>query len=180
MIPSIVLEGDFESAKKWYKLHNAPSEKVSLGMQHLDSIDTHPVIVEVVDEVWEQAVTNVFPQACRISQHGSLLKSAVAKSRNIRKWVVFVDAGKKGADIVASKGGIPTYVGSPRVGLTDSMLYNIVNAMHRDGFKPEDVSVNILGEGSDELSISMKRFFEEVEKIGGCDVEYAGLKAISE
>lgn len=180
MMPSVVVEGDLEAAEKWYKLHHSPSEEVSLRMQHLDSIDTHPVIVEVGDEVWEQAVTNAFPQASRVSQQGSLLKSAAAKSRITSKWVVFVDAGEKGADIVASKGGVPTYIGSTQVGLTDSMLYNIVNAMHRDGLKPEDVSVNILGEGSEDLSISMKRFFEEVEKIGGGDVEYAGLKAISE
>ena len=180
MMPSVVVDGDLEVAEKWYKLHNSPSQKISLRMQNLDSIDTQPVIVEMGDEVWEQSVTNAFPQARRVSQQGSLLKSAVSKSRTTNKWVVFVDVGEKGADIVASKAGIPTYIGSTQVGLTDSMLYNIVNAMHRDGLKPEDVSVNILGEGSEDLSISMKRFFEEVEKIGGGDVEYAGLKAISE
>ena len=53
--------------------------------------------------------------------------------------------------------------------------------MHRDGLKPEDVSVNILGEGSEDLSISMKQDFLGSRKDRGRrDVEYAGLKAISE
>lgn len=180
MIPSIVVESDLEAAENWYKLHNAPSEKVALRIQHLDSIDTQPVIIESGDAVWEEAVTQSFPQASRISQQASLLKAAVASSRKSSKWVVYVDAGAKGADIVSAKSGVPCYVGATTSGLTDSMLYNIVNAMHRDGLKPGDVSVQLMGEGAEELAESMKRFFEEVEVMGGEDASWFGLKIISE
>ena len=94
--------------------------------------------------------------------------------------VVYVDAGLKGADIVAAKGGVPTYVGATGSGLTDSTLYNIVNAMHRDGLKPGDVSVKLMGEGASDLTLSMKRFFEEVEVLGGDDSAMHGLKLIYE
>ena len=180
MIPSIVVESDLKSAENWYNLHNAPSEKVALRIQHLDSIDTQPVIIESGDALWEEAVANSFPQASRISQQASLLTAAVTSSRKSSKWVVYVDAGSKGADIVSAKAGVPCYVGVTSSGLTDSMLYNIVNAMHRDGFKPGDVSVHLMGEGAEELAESMKRFFEEVEVMGGEDYSWFGLKIISE
>ena len=180
MIPSIVVESDLKVAENWYKLQNAPLEEVALRIQHLDSIDTQPMIIESGDAVWEEAVTNFFPQASRISQQASLLKAAVASSRKISKLVVYVDAGSKGADIVSAKAGVPFYVGAISSGLTDSMLYNIVNAMYRDGFKPGDVSVHLMGEGAEELSESMKRFFDEVEMIGGEDYSWFGLKIISE
>ena len=180
MIPSTIVESDLESAENWYKLHNAPNEKVALRMQHLDSIETQPVIIESGDSVWEEAVTKSFPQASRVSQQASLLSAAVANSRKSNKWVVYVDAGEKGADIVSAKDGVPCYVGTTHSGLTDSMLYNIVNAMHRDGLKPGDVSVHLMGEGAEELAESMKRFFEEVEVMGGEDTIWFGLKIISE
>ena len=75
---------------------------------------------------------------------------------------------------------MPTYVGATGSGLTDSMLYNIVNAMHRDGLKPGDVRVQLMGEGAGDLALSMKRFFEEVEVLGGDDSAMHGLKLISE
>ncbi len=180
MIPSIVVESNLEAAENWYKLHNSPNEEVALRIQHLDSIDTQPVIIESGDTAWENAVTNSFPQAARISQQASLLKAAVASSRKNSKWVMYVDAGDKGADIVSAKNGVPCYIGATNSGLTDSMLYNIVNAMHRDGLKPGDVQVCLMGEGADELSESMRRFFEEVEVLGGGDSKWFGLKVISE
>ncbi|MBM72547.1 MAG: hypothetical protein CL847_07170 [Crocinitomicaceae bacterium] len=180
MIPSIVVESNLKVAENWYNLQNAPSEEVALRIQHLDSIDTQPVIIESGDAVWEEVVTNFFPQASRISQQASLLKAAVASSKKISKMAVYVDAGSKGADIVSAKAGVPFYVGAISSDLTDSMLYNIVNAMHRDGFKPRDVSVHLMGERAEELSESMKRFFEEVEIIGGDDYSWFGLKIISE
>ena len=60
------------------------------------------------------------------------------------------------------------------------MLYNIVNAMHRDGLKPGDVNVCLMGEGAEDLAESMRRFFEEVEILGGEDFSWFGLKIISE
>ena len=180
MIPSIVVESNLEAAKNWYKLHNAPNEEVALRIQHLDSIDTQPVIIESGDSAWEEAVTKSFPQALRVSQQAALLKAAVVSSRNTNKWIVYVDAGSKGADIVAAKGGVPTYVGATGSGLTDSMLYNIVNAMHRDGLKPGNVSVKLMGEVASDLTLSMKRFFEEVEVLGGDDSAMHGLKLIYE
>ena len=167
-------------AENWYRLHNAPKEEVALRIQHLDSIETQPVIIESGDSAWEEAVTKSFPQALRVSQQAALLKAAVVSSRNTNKWVVYVDAGSKGADIVAAKGGVPTYVGATGSGLTDSMLYNIVNAMHRDGLKPGDLRVHLMGEGAGDLALSMKRFFEEVEVLGGDDSAMHGLKLISE
>tara|TARA_B100000427_G_C15478632_1_gene581879 strand:- start:589 stop:1356 length:768 start_codon:yes stop_codon:yes gene_type:complete len=180
MIPSTVVESDLQAAENWYNLHNAPNDKVALRIQHLDSIETQPVIIESGDSVWEEAVTKSFPQALRVSQQASLIKAAVITSRKSSKWVVFVDAGEKGADIVSAKDGVPCYVGATHSGLTDSMLYNIVNAMHRDGLKPSDVSVHLMGEGAIELAESMKRFFEEVEVMGGEDAKWFGLKIISE
>lgn len=180
MIPSIVVESNLEVAENWYKLHNAPNENVALRIQHLDSIETQPVIIESGDSAWEEAVIKSFPQALRVSQQAALIKAAVVSSRNTNKWVVYVDAGSKGADIVAAKEGLPTYVGATGSGLTDSMLYNIVNAMHRDGLKPDDVRVQLMGEGASDLALSMKRFFEEVEILGGDDSAMYGLKLISE
>ena len=180
MLPSIVVESNLEAAEKWYKLHNSPNEEVALRVQHLDSIDTQPVIIESEDTAWENAVTKCFPQATRISQQASLLKAAVAKSRLTNKWIVYVDAGLKGADVVAAKEGVPCYIGATNSGLTDSMLYNIVNAMHRDGLKPGDVNVCLMGEGAEDLAESMRRFFEEVEILGGEDFSWFGLKIISE
>ena len=75
---------------------------------------------------------------------------------------------------------MPSYVGAASSGLTDSMLYNIVNAMHRDGLKPGDVRVKLMGEGASDLALSMKRFYEEVEVLGGDDSAMHGLKLISE
>ena len=180
MVPSIVVESNLEVAENWYKLHNAPNKKVALRIQYLDSIDTQPVIIESGDTAWEEAVIKSFPQALRVSQQAALLKAAVVSSRNTNKWVVYVDAGSKGADIVAAKGGVPSYVGAASSGLTDSMLYNIVNAMHRDGLKPGDVRVKLMGEGASDLALSMKRFYEEVEVLGGDDSAMHGLKLISE
>jgi len=180
MIPSIVVESNLEVAKNWYKLHNAPNEEVALRIQYLDSIDTQPVIIESGDLAWEEAVTKSFPQALRVSQQAALLKAAVVSSRNTNKLVVYVDTGSKGADIVAAKGGVPTYVGATGSGLTDNMLYNIVNAMHRDGLKPGDVRVQLMGKGASDLALSMNRFFEEVEVLGGDDSAMHGLKLISE
>ena len=180
MIPSIVVESNMKVAENWYRLHNAPNEEVALRIQHLDSIETQPVIIESGDSAWEEAVTKSFPQALRVSQQAALLKAAVVSSRNTNKWVVYVDAGSKGADIVAAKGGVPTYVGATGSGLTDSMLYNIVNAMHRDGLKPGDLRVHLMGEGAGDLALSMKRFFEEVEVLGGDDSAMHALKLISE
>ena len=52
--------------------------------------------------------------------------------------------------------------------------------MHRDGLKPGDVSVKLMGEGASDLTLSMKRFFEEVEVLGGDDSAMHGLKLIYE
>ena len=145
MIPSIVVESNLEAAERWYKLHHSPTEEIAIRIQHLDSIDSQPVIIESGDAFWEEAVTKSFPQAARESQHASLLKAAVSSSRKSNKWVVYVDAGAKGADIVSAKGGVPCYIGATHSGLTDSMLYDIVNAIHRDGLKPRDVSVHLMG-----------------------------------
>ena len=176
MLPSVVVTDDQERAKKWFGLHNASKDDAYVLVHHMDSVDGEPVLLEENDEEWSAAVTAAFPQAMAVSQAASVLLGAINESRShAGKWVVFVDAGKRGADIVSAVDGEARYVGATQSGLTDSMLYDIVNAMHRDGLKPEDVVVNIGGEGGEELVKSMKRFFYEVEPLG----EWFGLNALS-
>lgn len=176
MLPSVVVNDDMERAKKWFGLHNSSKDDVRVHIHHMESVDGEPVLLEERDENWEAAVTEAFPQAMAVSQAASVLSSAINASRTHKgKWVVYVDAGKRGADIVAAVDGIARYVGASQTGLTDSMLYDIVNAMHRDGLKPEDVVVNIGGEGEGELVKSMKRFFHKVEPLG----EWFGLNSMS-
>jgi hypothetical protein len=180
MVPSVVIEGNIEIAQKWYNLHNAPSELSKVRLSHLESVDTEPVMVEGLDDEWEAAVTESFPQARALSQSAILMNLATASSRLEKgKWVVYVDAGKKGADIVSAKDGAACYAGATQSGLSDSMLYNIVNAMHRDGLKPDEVIVFICGEEGAGLVDSMKRFFEDIRVLGGEESAYFSLKSLA-
>jgi hypothetical protein len=180
MVPSVLVDGDTATAQKWYSLHNSPSEEVKVRVSHLEAVDAEPAMVEGLDTEWESAVTEIFPQARAINQAAVLMNLATSASRIERgKWVVYVDAGSRGADIVAAKEGAACYVGATPSGLSDSMLYNIVNAMHRDGLKPEDVAVFICGEEAEVLVESTKRFFNNVVLLGGDYAAGFGLKAIS-
>lgn len=181
VLPSVLVEGGSGAVDQWFNLHNSPQEEIKTRAYHLDSVATDPVVIEAIDVAWEEAVLDSFPQSNNVVLAGAMLKGAVSLSRKAPgKWVVYVDAGEKGADIVAAKDGVPRYTGPTPSGLTDSMLYNIVNAMHRDGLMPVDVCVRIFGERCEDLVESMKRFFRDVEVLGGEDCKWFGLKAISE
>ena len=111
MMPSVVVEGDLEAAEKWYKLHVASERCKDVT---LDSIDTHPVIVEVEMRFGNRPLLMLFRKRVELVNR-EFTQICRSKSRTNSKWVVFVDAGEKGADIVASKGGVPTYVGSSQL-----------------------------------------------------------------
>ena len=178
MVPSVVIEDDSEMAGRWFKLHNALAEDVKTRVTHLESIDGEPVIIEGLDDEWEKSVTEAFPQAISKCQSAMMMELAVVGSRSLRdKWVVLVDAGKNGSDIVAAKDGAACYTGMTSSSHPESILYNIVNAMHRDNRLPEDVCVKVSGENSSVLSDELVKFFVEVEVKE--DSEWFGLKAIS-
>lgn len=176
MLPSVVVGDDAEKAEQWFSMHNATKGGAKIMIHHMEAVEGEPVVLEEKDEEWHAAVTAAFPQARYASTAAMVLGVAINSSRNYPgKWVVCVDAGSRGADIVAAVDGEARYVGAIQSGLTDSMLYDIVNAMHRDGLKPEDVVVCIGGEGGVDLAESMKRFFVEVKQEG----ERFGLNSLS-
>lgn len=176
MLPAVVVGDDAEKAKMWFSLHNSSKNEVDILIHHMEAVEGEPVVLEEKNEEWHAAVTAAFPQARASSQAAMILGPAINTSRSYSgKWVVYVDAGVRGADIVSAVDGEVRYVGSTQSGLTDSMLYDIVNAMHRDGLKPEDVVVYIGGESGEELVKSMSRFFHEVKR----EDEWLGLNSLS-
>lgn len=178
MVPSVVIEGDVEMAKKWFKLHNATTETYQTRITHLEAVEGEPVIIEGLDDEWDNSVTDAFPQAVAKSQSAVMMELAVIRSRSLPgKWVVMVDAGNHGSDIVAAKDGAACYTGTTSSSHPESILYNIVNAMHRDGVLPEDVFVAVSGENTSGLKCELVKFFTEVEVDE--DSEWSGLKKIA-
>jgi hypothetical protein len=184
MLPAIVLDGSDESASDWFDFHNSvvvessEDNKSTIRKQHLESLDGEPVFIEKTDHEWEVAVIKSFPQARGVVNRASSMKIAVSDSRqNTGKWVVLVDIGGRGADFVAASEGKAVWTGYSEGDSVEGMLYDIVNVMHREGKGPEDLIVRISGKGSDELRISLSRFFKKLTAWG--DGEWEGLKSIA-
>ena len=178
MVPSVVIEGDAQMADKWFALHNATPAAYKTRVTHLEAIEGEPVIIEGLDDEWDKSVADALPQAVSKSQSAVLMQLAVVRSRSMPgKWVVMVDVGKNGSDIVAAKDGGACYTGATALCHPESILYNIVNAMHRDGVQPEDVFVQVSGENCSGLKCELGKFFTEVEVDE--DAEWLGLKAIT-
>ena len=178
MMPSVVIDEDVEMAKKWFTLHNSTSETYKTRVTHLEAVEGEPVIIEGLDDEWDISVTDAFPQAIAKSQSAVMMELAVVRSRSLPgKWVVVVDAGNNGSDIIAAKDGAACYTGTTSSSHPESILYNIVNAMHRDGVQPEDVFVKVSGENGLGLKCELVKFFTEVEVDE--DSEWSGLKEIA-
>ena len=178
IVPAIVIDNDANAAVKWFKFHHASAGDVVTRVSHLDSVDGEPVFVEGIDEVWDKAVLGAFPQAMAVIQSAALMDIAVGISRqNTEFWVVVVDAGENGADLVAASGGKGVWNSVAAGGDVDGVLYSVVNAMHRADIKPENVMVMLSGEGLDGLEKTFKRFFNTVENLGQTPME--GLKILA-
>ena len=177
MVPAIVLKDDSEAAEKWFKMHHAPIKEVGVRVLHLESIDDEPVFVEGLDEVWEESVKKIFPQAQGVIQSAILMETAISLSRQIDLWVVVVDAGERGADFAASYKGNAIWSGHALKGDSESILYSVVNAMHRNGISQEGVAIRFSGLRGNGLNQAFKRFFSDIENLG--DSKWEGLKLLS-
>ena len=177
MVPAIVLKDDTEAAEKWFKFHHAPTHDVSLRILHLESIEGEPVFVEGLDKVWEDSVKKSFPQAQGVIQSAVLMEIAISISRQIDKWVVVIDAGEIGADFAASSKGNAIWSGHSLKGDPDSLLYSVVNAMHRNGVDQDSVAIRFTGLIGKELTEVFKRFFTDIDYLG--ESKWAGLKSLA-
>ncbi|PCJ80192.1 MAG: hypothetical protein COA49_09415 [Bacteroidetes bacterium] len=178
IVPAIVLENNNSAAEKWFKLHHASSVKDGTRVVHLESVEGEPVFVEGVDKDWDDAVKGVFPQAQAVIQSAALMNVAVGLSRhNHESWVIIVDAGTRGADLVAANCGKGVWSGVTSGGDVEDVLYSVVNALHRADVKPDDVLVKLAGEGLVELESTFKKFFKNVQLLGNSEME--GLKALA-
>ena len=177
IVPAIVLKDDSEAADKWFKLHHAPATDVGLRIRHLESIEGEPVFVEGLDEDWEESVKRSFPQAQGVIQSAVLMQTAISISRQIDVWVVVIDAGKRGADFAASYRGNAVWSGHSLKGDPESILYSVVNAMHRNGVEQDGVAIRFAGLIGQDLHAVFKRFFSDTECLGQSKLE--GLKLLS-
>ena len=177
IVPAIVLKDDSEAAEKWFKLHHAPTKDVGLRICHLESIEGEPVFVEGLDEDWEESVKMSFPQAQGVIQSAVLMETAISISRQTDVWVVVVDAGKRGADFAASSCGNAVWSGHSLKGDPESILYSVVNAMHRNGVEQGGVAIRFIGMIGEDLNAVFKRFFSDTECLGKS--KWDGLKLLS-
>ena len=177
MVPAIVLKDDSEAAVKWFKFHHAPTKDVEVRVLHLESIEEEPVFVEGLNQIWEESVLKFFPQARGVIQSAALMETAINFSRQIDLWVVVVDAGERGADFAASYRGNAIWTGHSLKGDSESILYSVVNAMHRNGVSQEGVAIRFSGLRGEYLNEAFKKFFSDVEYIG--ETKWEGLKLLS-
>jgi len=177
IVPAIVLKDDSEAAEKWFKLHHAPTKDVDLRILHLESIEGEPVFVEGLDGDWEASVKKSFPQAQGVIQSAVLMETAISISRQSDLWVVVIDAGKRGADFAASSNGNAVWSGHSLKGDPESILYSVVNAMHRNGIEQDGVAVRFAGAIGQDLNAVFKRFFSDTACLGLS--KWEGLKLLS-
>jgi hypothetical protein len=90
---------------------------------------------------------------------------------------VVIDSGKRGADFAASSKGNAIWSGHSLKGDPESILYSVVNAMHRNGVEQEGVAIRFAGLIGQDLQEVFKRFFSDIECLG--QSKWEGLKLLS-
>ena len=177
MVPAIVLKEDSEAAEKWFKFHHAPAQDVDLRIVHLEAIEGEPVFLEGLDPIWEASVKKSFTQAQGVVQSAILMETAISISRQIDRWVVVIDAGEIGADFSASVKGNAIWSGHSLKGDPESILYSVVNAMHRNGMNQDGTAIRFTGLIDHVLKDVFTRFFSDVESLG--ESKWEGLKSLA-
>ena len=96
---------------------------------------------------------------------------------NDKSVALDIDAGDIGADFAAASKGNAIWSGHSLKGDPDSLLYSVVNAMHRNGVDQDSVAIRFTGLIGTELTEVFKKFFIDVDYLG--ESKWYGLKLLA-